>query len=174
MTVPSQRDGHHLAELNIARPLFALDDPRIADFMNALDRVNAIAERSDGFVWRLKGDGNDATDLTMPGEGGAVGEGGAIVNMSVWRDVDSLQRFVWTTIHRRFFDRKPEWFAAGEQRDMVMWFVPEGHVPTLGEAAERLALLRRDGSTDRAFGWEHVETKRWLGRVEPETVDALS
>ncbi|MEM8551404.1 MAG: DUF3291 domain-containing protein [Pseudomonadota bacterium] len=150
-----------MAQINIAHPLFALDDPRMADFMDGLDRINALAERSDGFVWRLKGEGNDATDLRFGFEQDAI------VNMSLWRDIDALQRFVWTTVHRRFFDRKPEWFRMEPgQRNFVMWFVPEGQRPTLEEAAERLARLRAYGSSKSAFGWEFVETKRWLGRVE--------
>jgi hypothetical protein len=158
----SQADGGevHVAELNIARPLYPLDDPRMADFVNALDRVNAVAERSEGFVWRLKGAGNDATDLSFEDEPGAI------VNMSVWESVDALQRFVWTTIHRRFFDRKPEWFGLAPTRDFVMWWVEPGHLPDLREASERLAHLRREGSTEHAFGWDHVSPKRWLGRVE--------
>lgn len=149
----------HVAELNVARPLFPLDDPRIADFVNALDKVNAVAERSEGFVWRLKGGGNNAMDLTLPQEPGAI------VNMSVWQSVDALQRFVWTTIHRRFFDRKPEWFSTSGQRDFVMWWVEPGHVPSLDEAARRLRYLRENGSTDYAFGWDFVSPVRWLGRV---------
>lgn len=149
----------HVAQLNIARPLYPLDDPRIADFMQALDRVNAVAERSDGFVWRLKGEGNDATDLVFDVEPDAI------VNMSVWESVDALQRFVWTTVHRRFFDRKAEWFRNAGQRDFVMWWVEPGHVPTLAEAAARLEHLRQNGSTDHAFGWDHVAPQRWLGRV---------
>jgi hypothetical protein len=156
----------HVAELNIARPLYPLDDPRIAEFVDALDRVNAVAERSEGFVWRLKGEGNDATDIVLDAEPGAI------VNMSVWESVDALQRFVWTTVHRRFLDRKPEWFGIGPERDFVMWWIAPGHTPTPGEGAARLARLRRDGSTDHAFGWDHVRPKRWLGRVVDEDASA--
>lgn len=149
----------HLAQLNIAVPRFPLSDPRIAPFVDALDRVNAIAERSDGFVWRLKGDGHGPSDHLLPGEPDAI------VNMSVWRDLDSLQRFVFTTVHRRFFDRKADWFAPREAPDFVMWWVPAGSRPTLEEAADRLAYRRINGSTDRAFGWDHISPKRWLGEV---------
>ena len=155
----------HVAELNIARPLYPLDDPRIAEFMEALDRVNAVAERSEGFVWRLKGEGNDATHLPYEAEPGAI------VNMSVWESVDALQRFVWTTVHRRFVDRKPQWFAKAPTRDFVMWWVEPGHVPTLPEATGRLERLRRVGSTDEAFGWDHVPPRRWLGRVAEEDAE---
>jgi len=149
----------HVAELNIARPLHELDDPRMAGFVDALDRVNAIAERSDGFVWRLKGTGNNALDLALDGDADAI------VNMSVWESVDALQRFVWTTVHRRFVDKKTRWFKATGERDFVMWRVDPGHIPTLPEGADRLARLRRLGSTDDAFGWDHVPPVRWLGRI---------
>ncbi|MEM6847205.1 MAG: DUF3291 domain-containing protein [Pseudomonadota bacterium] len=149
----------HVAQLNIARPLYPLHDSRMGGFTKALDAINALAERADGFVWRLKGDGNDATDLTFPGDPTAI------ANMSVWRTIDDLQQFVWTTVHRRFFDRKVEWFAHGEERDFVMWWVEPAHTPTLQEAAEKLRLLRQEGSTDDAFGWEYYVPKRYLGRI---------
>jgi hypothetical protein len=145
-----------LAELNIARPRYPLDDPRLLDFMSALDRVNALAERSDGFLWRLKGDGNNATDLAIPAEPGAI------VNISVWRDAAALEHFVWNTVHHRFYRRRSEWFDDYRTAYFVMWHVADGHRPTLAEAAERLAHLRAFGSTDHAFGWDHLATlTRW-------------
>jgi len=158
----------HVAELNIARPLHPLDDPRMAGFVDALDRVNAVAERADGFVWRLKGEGNDATDVKL------ADDPDAIVNMSVWESIDALQRFVWTSVHRRFVDRKPQWFRGPGERDFVMWWVAPGHVPTLDEGAERLGRLRRSGSTDGAFGWDYVPPVRWLGRVVDEEEPGLA
>lgn len=144
-----------LAELNIARPRYALDDPRIADFMAALDRINALAERSDGFLWRLKGDGNDATDLAL------ATDPGGIVNISVWRDAAALEHFVWNTVHHRFYRRRDEWFDDYRTAYFVMWHVAEDHRPALAEAAERLGHLRAHGSTDHAFGWEHLPLTRW-------------
>lgn len=145
-----------LAELNIARPRYALDDPRIAPFMAALDAVNAIAERADGFVWRLTGDGNDATDLSV------ATEPDAIVNLSVWRDAEALEHFVWNTVHHRFYRRREEWFADYRNAYFVMWWVPDGHRPGLAEAMERLHHLRAFGSTDHAFGWDHLPAlNRW-------------
>lgn len=155
--------AQHLAQLNIAMPRYAIDDPRMDGFVKALDAVNAIAERSDGFVWRLKGSGNDATDLAFPGEEAVI------ANMSVWRDVDALQRFVWTTVHRRFFDRKAEWFVPREAPDFVMWWVPAGTEPTLQEASDRLAMLRHKGPSRDAFGWADVTPRRYLGRIVDDT-----
>ena len=151
--------GMAVAQVNIARPLHPLDDPRMASFVDAIETVNAIAERSDGFVWRLKGDGGHTLDVTFEPEPGAI------VNLSVWRDVDALQKFVWTTLHRRFVDQKPVWFHAAPERDFAMWWVDPAHRPTLDEAAAKLSFLRREGSTRHAFGWDHVPPVRWLGQV---------
>jgi Domain of unknown function (DUF3291) len=96
----------HLAELNIAKPRFPLDDPRMADFVNNLDRVNAVAERSPGFVWRLKGDGNDATDIRFDDDPDSI------VNMSVWETAEHLEHFVWNTVHKHIYRRRDEWFPS--------------------------------------------------------------
>jgi len=115
-------ESRHLAQLNIGRFRFPTDDPRMADFMNNLDLVNALAERSKGFVWH----------------------------------VEALERFVWQTIHKRFYGRRPEWFDTMDAPHFVMWWIPAGHLPTLEEAKERLAHLTAHGPSDQAFGWESV------------------
>lgn len=137
-----------IAELNLARRRYDFDDPRFADFMDNLDRVNALAERSDGFIWRLKGDGNDATDLAV------ADDPLLIVNLSTWESLAALDHFVFATIHRQFYARRSEWFPAMETRHFVMWEVAADHRPTLDEALERLAELERTGPSDRVFGWE--------------------
>ena len=94
----------HLAELNVGRLAHAQDDPRVADFMNNLALVNGLADRSPGFVWRLKGEGEGATDLS------AASHPGMIFNLSVWESGEALEKFVWATVHKRFYARKGEWF----------------------------------------------------------------
>src|SRR6187397_861609 len=94
---------YQLAELNIAELKAPLDSPQLKDFVDNLDRINALAESSPGFVWRLKGDGNDATELRPMGEK-------IIVNYSIWRDVDTLKDFVYRTAHVEILKRKREWF----------------------------------------------------------------
>ena len=144
----------HVAELNIGRLKYDVDDPRLADFMDNLDKVNAIAERAEGFVWRLTGDGDNATDIIHDGMN---------VNMSVWESAEALEQYVWNTVHARFYRRKPEWFDHIEDRYFVMWPVAEGHIPTLDEAFARLAHLQEHGSTDHAYGWEGMANlKRWM------------
>jgi hypothetical protein len=138
----------HLAELNIGKFKYPVNDPRMAEFMDNLDRVNAIAERSPGFVWRLKGDNNNATDFR-------VGEDMA-VNLSVWTDATSLEDYVFKTVHVQFYRKKAAWFDLMEKPHMVLWWVPEGHLPTLEEAYARLKQYEAEGPTDEAFGWTEV------------------
>lgn len=140
----------HLAQFNIARARYALDDPRMADFMDNLDRINAIADRSPGFVWRLQDEGGNATDI------GFGDDPDVIVNMSVWEDAQAFERFVWNTLHKQFYNRRDEWFGEMEGNHMVMWRVPAGHIPTLAEARERLDYLNTHGPSDHAFGWESL------------------
>ena len=140
----------HLAELNIGRLLHPLDDPRMADFADNLERVNGIADRSEGFVWRLKGDSGNATGIQ------AFDHPRIILNISLWESVDALERYVWQTVHKRFYGRRHEWFDRFEGPYFVMWWVPVGHRPTVEEALERLQSLKDNGPSDHAFGWESL------------------
>ena len=147
----------HLAQLNIAHPLHPLDDPRMAGFVDNLDRVNAVAERSPGFVWRLVGEGDDATDLRFDDDPDTI------VNMSVWETAEHLEHFVWNTVHKRIYHRKGEWFGTAGKPYFVMWPVPVGHRPDLAEARGRLDHFERYGSSEHAFGWEGLpHLKRWM------------
>ena len=139
----------HLAELNIGKFKYPTSDTRMSGFMNNLDRINALAERSEGFVWRLKADGsNNATDLR-------VGDDYA-VNMSVWTDAKALENYVFKTVHAQIYKRKAEFFEAMEKPHMVFWNVIEGHKPTLAEAMDMLEDYEKNGPSERAFGWAEV------------------
>jgi hypothetical protein len=142
--------NHHLAQLNIGRLLYEVDDPRLADFINNLALVNRIAECSDGFVWRYTDDSGNAMN-TRP-----YADPRMIVNFSVWKDVAALERFVWLTIHKRFYGRRAEWFDHIEPPSMVLWWVPAGHRPSVQEAIDRLAYLKQYGPSDHAFGWDAI------------------
>ena len=136
---------YQLAQVNIATLKAPIDSPELKDFVDNLDLVNGLAERSEGFVWRLTGEGNDATSLRPFGDD-------VIVNMSVWRDVDSLRRFAYgNRTHVEILKRKREWFTRMKDAYMVLWWVPAGHRPTVEEAAQRLELLRRKGPSAEAF-----------------------
>jgi hypothetical protein len=142
--------NRHLAELNIGRIRYPLDDPRMADFTDNLTRVNGIADRSPGFVWRLQDDGGNATGVR------AFDDPLIIVNVSVWEGVEALERYVWQTVHKRFYGRRQEWFDRFEGPYFVMWWVSVGHRPTIQEAVGRLERLKQHGPTDQAFGWESL------------------
>jgi hypothetical protein len=138
--------GYHLAQINVGRFLYARDDRANADFMAALDPVNAQADDAPGFVWRLVGDGNDATDLVPDASDPQL-----LVNMSVWRDVDTLGAFVYRNAdHLAFMRRRKEWFEKIEIF-MALWWVPAGHIPTVAEGMERVAILRAQGPRAEAF-----------------------
>jgi hypothetical protein len=135
---------YELAQLNIAIMKEPLESPGMADFVANLDRINAMAEASDGFVWRLQTEEGDATALRPMGEN-------TLVNMSVWRDVASLNGFVYRSAHVEIMRRRKEWFERMSDAYLVLWWVPKGHRPSMDEALARLALLRNKGATAEAF-----------------------
>lgn len=143
----------HLAQLNIGRLRYELDDPRMADFVNNLARVNALADRAEGFVWRLQDASGNATSYRPYGDDPRIA-----INMSVWENVAALERYVWQTVHKRFYGRRHEWFDKLDGPYFVLWRVPVGHIPTLQAAVQRLEHLRRNGPSDYAFGWESLPT----------------
>lgn len=144
-----------LAELNVGYAAHALDDPRMADFIDNLDRVNALAERSPGFVWRMKSDSGNATDIDVPGDPNMIS------NLSVWEDIKSLGNYVFNTVHARFYERKSEFFANMTSHHFVMWHVADDHIPDLSEAMQRLTYLNENGSSEHAFGWDYVDQSAW-------------
>lgn len=137
--------GRELAQLNIARLKAPLDSPELAAFVAALERVNTLAESSPGFVWRLKDESGNATAIQGPWGAGFV------VNMSVWRDAESLHDFAFRSAHAEVMRRRREWFHPMSEAYAVLWWVPAGHRPDVAEAARRLDHLRRNGPTPEAF-----------------------
>ena len=136
---------YHLAQLNIAHFRKPAEHPDNADFVDNLDRVNAIAESQSGFVWRLIGDGNDAMDIQ------AFDDPNTIVNMSVWTSMEALADFVYRNEdHLAIMRRRREWFEKTKFH-LVLWWVEAGHVPTVVEAKERLNTLIANGPCERAF-----------------------
>ena len=139
--------AYHLAQINVGRLLQPVDHPQIADFKNNLDRINALADGMQGFVWRLVGEGNNATDLQPRPDDPLFA-----VNMSVWTDLDALAAFVYRTDHRDIMRRRREWFEAMAIY-MTLWWVPAGHIPSVEEGLERLAVFESLGPTPEAFSF---------------------
>lgn len=148
-----------LAELNVSRFSRPPHHPALADFVNNLERVYRAAERMPGFVWRLKLE----QDITLAAR--TFGDPLLVPNLSVWETVEDLEHFVWGALHRRFYERRREWFTEMTEQHVVMWWVEEEHTPTLQEAKDRLELLRRDGPGPEAFGWADLPAARlWRER----------
>ena len=147
----------HLAQVNIGRVRGGPDDPRMKDFYSNLARVNELAERMPGFVWRLKdANGTSAIDLRWPGDPTMN------VNMSVWESAEALGTFVFQTIHRNIYARKHEFFDMPVTPTVVLWWVDAGHIPTLEEAKERLDHYIANGASEFAFGWADLPSaKNW-------------
>ncbi len=141
----------HLAQLNVGKLRYNQDDPRVADFMSNLDRINAVAERTPGFVWRLQDESGNATSIV------AFDDPKLLVNLSVWENPQALEQFVWQTVHKQFYVRRGEWFEVMDKMHFVMWWIEPGHLPTTVEARERLEHLWAHGTSDYAFGWEHLQ-----------------
>ncbi len=137
--------AYELAQLNIGIIKGAMDSPLMAEFAAKLARINALAESSPGFLWRLQTDAGDATAI-RPFENESL-----LVNMSVWRDVESLRQYVYNTAHASVMRRRREWFERMTEAFLVLWWVPRGHRPSLTEAISRLELLRREGASAQAF-----------------------
>lgn len=135
----------HLAQLNIARLRYPLDDPRMAGFVNGLAHINALADASPGFVWRLQSDSGNATDVR------AFDDEELLVNLSVWESLDALRAYVYRSEHADFLRRRKEWFAPLDGPHQVLWWVEAGHIPTVEEAKARLERLAAEGPSPAAF-----------------------
>jgi heme-degrading monooxygenase HmoA len=135
----------HIAQMNVATALYPLEDPRIADFIAALDEVNALAEHSPGFVWRLKSEQGNATDIKV------TDDPKMIVNLTVWASVQTLFDFVYKSSHRLVMARRREWFERPVRAYQVMWWIAAGSVPSVEDGLARLAHLDAEGPGPHAF-----------------------
>lgn len=162
-TVPSeppvfpQPEGHHLATLNIAMAIADLDDPVMRDFVKALDAVNGIADRSAGFVWRLKDDSGrgDAARVSPH-----MRDPRLTATLSVWERAADLEFFAWNTVHRRFMNNRHRWFLPPRKAFLVMWWIPAGTLPDIDDAFDRLTKLQDHGPSDTGFGWANLQGRR--------------
>jgi hypothetical protein len=141
----SDHPHYQLAQVNIALLKAPLDTPLLADFVEALEPINALADRSPGFVWRLQTEDGDATAIRV------FEDDRIIVNMSVWESIEALTGFVYRSGHVDVMRRRREWFERMAEAYVCLWWVPAGHIPSVEEAVERLRFLRRYGPSPRAF-----------------------
>ena len=135
---------YHIAQLNLARMLISLEDPSMKDFVDNVPRINEMGAQTPGFVWILKGDGGDATQLRPFGED-------TLINITVWESIDALYEYAYYSEHAEFFRRRKEWFHKMDVAMVALWWIREGHEPTVEEARERIEHLRAHGATPFAF-----------------------
>ena len=139
-----------LAQLNIAQLIAPIDSPMLADFVDNLDRINALAEQSMGFVWRYEADLR-TNDITSQPFGDDM-----IVNMSVWESIETLHNYVYRTAHAEVMSRRKEWFQRISDVYSVLWWVPAGHRPGLLEAKEKHDQLRTNGTSSDVFTFKTI------------------
>ncbi|MEL7186314.1 MAG: DUF3291 domain-containing protein [Pseudomonadota bacterium] len=138
----------NIAQLNVTTALYGPDDERMHGFYSQLDAINALAEQSPGFVWRLKSESGNATDIQ------ATDNPLLIVNMSVWDSIDALFDFAYRSDHRHVFANRRHWFEKPDGAYQVLWWVRAGHEPDIAEAFARLEALRASGPTAAAFNFK--------------------
>ncbi|MBT8263592.1 MAG: DUF3291 domain-containing protein [Bacteroidia bacterium] len=141
----------HLAQLNIAEAIASMDSPEMADFVNNIERINTLAESSQGYIWRLTDEGSDNSYSMQLFDSEFI-----VTNMSIWKDKESLFDFVYNTGHVEIFKRRKEWFHKMAKSHMVLWYINEGHIPDIEEAKERLRYLREQGESAYAFTFKSM------------------
>ena len=142
---------YHLAQINIGRIKAPLQDPVMAGFLSRLDEINALADRSPGFVWRLQTSEGNATYFRPYEHDDRI-----LLNMSVWESVEDLQHYVYQTMHAELLRQRCDWFEKFDGVYVALWWVPAGHIPGIDEARKRLAHLETHGPTEFAFTFKQV------------------
>jgi hypothetical protein len=138
----------HLAQINVGRFVAPIDDPRMAGFVSQLDPVNKLADESPGFVWRLQSASGNATDIAYSDDPTIA------LNMSVWESLDALKAYVYRSRHLDVLKDRQQWFVKMDLPHYCLWWVPEGHIPTVAEGRERLEHYQKHGPTPHAFWFQ--------------------
>lgn len=141
---------YHLASYNIAKANYPMDDMRMQGFTDAIDQVNAEAERSTGFIWRLQDESGNATNIQI------YNDPKMLVNLSVWTSIEDLKAYLYNGDHLSIFVRKKEWFAAMETAHMVLWWIEAGTIPTAQQGKAKLEYLIEHGPSEQAFGFRNM------------------
>jgi|ERR1043166_3477273 len=142
--------NYHLAQMNVARMKAPLDSALMASFVARVDELNALADGSPGFVWRLKSEDGGAA-LSLPFDDPML-----LVNFSVWESVETLKDYAYKSAHVEMYRRRHEWFEHFDGAYSVLWWIPAGHIPTIEEAKARLAYLQTHGPSPYAFGFKSI------------------
>jgi hypothetical protein len=136
---------YELAQANMSVAWERLDHPRLAGFMDSLDRIDALARVSPGFVWRPTVD-----DVARDIEALLDDPWRVVLNLSVWESMEALWQFTYTAEHVEVMRKRGTWFDPAGSR-YVLWWVPAGHRPTIAEALAKLDRLDRHGPSAEGF-----------------------
>lgn len=140
---------YQLAQINIAKMIgININDPIMKEFVDNLEKVNQLAENSDGFIWRLKDETNNATNIN------SYNDEQIIINISVWKDIESLENFTYRTFHTDFLKRRKEWFSKYGEAYYALWWIKKNEFPTIDEARKRLDYLQKNKESDYAFSFK--------------------
>jgi hypothetical protein len=146
----------HLGQINIGRLIAPVDDPRVAEFMNQLEPINALADRAPGFIWRLQSSSGNATDIAYNDDPTML------VNMSVWDSLESLRSYVYRSDHARVLRDRAKWFVKLDKPIYCLWWISVGHIPSVAEGRERMEHYQEHGSTPFSF---------WFSKPFPAPAD---
>lgn len=136
---------YHLAQSNIATMRASLEDPVMAGFVERLEPLNALADTSPGFVWRMQDEQGDATAIRV------FDDERILFNLSVWESIEALEAYVYRSNHVEALRSRAEWFESMSRPSFVLWWVPAGHIPSVEEARDRFSMLWEHGPTENAF-----------------------
>ena len=136
---------YHLAQINIARLIAPIDDPKISQFVAELEPINALADQAPGFLWRLQSESGNATDITYNDDPFII------VNMSVWESIEALRNFAYKSDHARVFRNRAKWFEKMSKPNYCLWWIRASHIPTVAEGRERLEHYQLNGATPYSF-----------------------
>jgi hypothetical protein len=128
---PVTNSGFHLAQVNIGRARGEMTDPVMAEFVARLPDINALAERSPGFVWRLQTEDGDATAVRP------YADTRILINLSVWTDLDTLRAYVYRSDHAAVMKRRREWFERFDRIYVALWWLPIGPFGRRGGCSPR-------------------------------------
>ena len=145
---------YQLAQINIARMKGVnIDDPIMKEFVDNLDHINQIAEQSDGFIWRLKDEENNATAFNP------YNDEQVIINISVWQDFETFRNFIFKSKHIEYMKRRKEWFQSFGKAYTCMWWITAGAYPTIEQGVQKLDDLQKNGSSSQVFDFKSIQTK---------------
>ena len=150
--------NYHLAQINIGRLIAPLDDPKIAEFVAQLAPINAIADKAPGFVWRLQSESGNATDIAYNDDPSIM------VNMSVWESLEALRDYAYKSDHMKVFRDRAKWFVKMDKPHYCLWWIPDGHIPTVAEGRERLEHYQTHGATPYSF---------WFSQEFPQPTEVV-